>query len=213
MPAPHLRASDADRAAVADMLGSHMSAGRLTVAEYDERLMRAYAARTYGELEELTADLPTTAVSQAGTATSSAVTAAGRSSSGAHRTSEPSPRGTSGPARGPAWGHLWGGGVCGSWSAGTGRAVWGQWLTTAIIVTTIWLVSSLGSGEWIYPWPIWVIGPWGAVLLAQAMTGPGRGHAQERDTARLDSGSTSGAESRAASLAAPPPQPPERAPS
>src|SRR3712207_9462753 len=37
-----------------------MSAGRLTVAEYDERLARAYAARTYGELEALTADLPRT---------------------------------------------------------------------------------------------------------------------------------------------------------
>ncbi|SNS57310.1 protein of unknown function [Geodermatophilus pulveris] len=58
MPEPHLRAADADRAAVADRLGEQMSAGRLTVAEYDERLARAYAARTYGELDELTADLP-----------------------------------------------------------------------------------------------------------------------------------------------------------
>lgn len=58
MPEPHLRASDADRAAVADVLGQHMSSGRLTVAEYDDRLARAYASRTYGELIELTADLP-----------------------------------------------------------------------------------------------------------------------------------------------------------
>ena len=58
MPEPHLRAADADRAAVATQLGEQMSAGRLTVAEYDERLARAYAARTYGELEALTADLP-----------------------------------------------------------------------------------------------------------------------------------------------------------
>ena len=58
MPEPHLRAADADRAAVATVLGRHMSAGRLTVAEYDERLARVYAAKTYGELEELTADLP-----------------------------------------------------------------------------------------------------------------------------------------------------------
>ena len=60
MPEPHLRAADADRAAVATQLGEQMSAGRLTVAEYDERLARAYAARTYGELEALTADLPRT---------------------------------------------------------------------------------------------------------------------------------------------------------
>ena len=37
-----------------------MADGRLTVAEYDDRLTRAYAARTYGELAELTADLPAT---------------------------------------------------------------------------------------------------------------------------------------------------------
>src|SRR3712207_9571699 len=53
-----MRAADAARAAVAAQLGEQMSAGRLTVVEYDERLARAYAARTYGELEELTADLP-----------------------------------------------------------------------------------------------------------------------------------------------------------
>lgn len=58
MPEPHLRAADADRAAVATELGEQMSAGRLTVTEYDERLARAYAARTYGQLEVLTADLP-----------------------------------------------------------------------------------------------------------------------------------------------------------
>ncbi|RBY75882.1 DUF1707 domain-containing protein [Blastococcus sp. TF02-09] len=58
MTEPHLRAADADRTAVADVLGRHMSAGRLTVAEYEERLGRAWAATTYGELAELTADLP-----------------------------------------------------------------------------------------------------------------------------------------------------------
>ena len=45
MPEPHLRAADADRAAVATVLGEHMAAGRLTVDEYDERL----AARLRGE--------------------------------------------------------------------------------------------------------------------------------------------------------------------
>ena len=58
MPEPHLRAADADRAAVAAVLGQHMSAGRLTMDEYDERLARAYAAKTYGELDQITADLP-----------------------------------------------------------------------------------------------------------------------------------------------------------
>ena len=58
MPEPHLRAADTDREAVAAALGQHMAAGRLTLAEYDERVARAYAAKTYGELEQLTTDLP-----------------------------------------------------------------------------------------------------------------------------------------------------------
>lgn len=33
--------------------------GRLDLTEYDERVQQAWAARTYGELEALTADLPT----------------------------------------------------------------------------------------------------------------------------------------------------------
>ncbi len=45
MPEPHLRAADADRAAVATVLGEHMSAGRLTLDEYDERLARFVAPR------------------------------------------------------------------------------------------------------------------------------------------------------------------------
>src|SRR4051794_41901951 len=72
MPEPHLRAADADRAAVAAQLGEQMSAGRLTVAEYDERLARAYAARTYGELDELTADLPRPAAQPPATAPATA---------------------------------------------------------------------------------------------------------------------------------------------
>ncbi|MQA35451.1 DUF1707 domain-containing protein, partial [Modestobacter roseus] len=58
MPEPHLRAADADRAAVAEVLGRNLSAGRLTVEEYDERLTRAWEAKTYGDLTPLTADLP-----------------------------------------------------------------------------------------------------------------------------------------------------------
>ena len=39
--------------------------------------------------------------------------------------------------------------------------------------STIWAVTSLASWEFHYFWPIWVIGPWGAVLLAQTLTGGG----------------------------------------
>ena len=58
MPDPQMRAADTDRDAVASRLGEHMTAGRLTVAEYEDRVARAYSAKTYGELAELTRDLP-----------------------------------------------------------------------------------------------------------------------------------------------------------
>lgn len=57
-PAPRdLRASDADRDAVLDLLSAAAADGRLTLAEHGERAGRAHAARTLGELAELTADL------------------------------------------------------------------------------------------------------------------------------------------------------------
>ncbi|MBX6357157.1 MAG: DUF1707 domain-containing protein, partial [Micromonosporaceae bacterium] len=35
----------------------------------------------------------------------------------------------------------------------------------------IWAAVSLGSGDLVYFWPIWVGGPWGAVLLAITISG------------------------------------------
>jgi hypothetical protein len=137
-PDPDQRAADVDRQAVAAALGRHLSDGRLTVEEYDERLVRAYAARTYGELGALLADLP------AGAAARPAATPA------------PSPVGAR--RSGCAAGH------------GSARSAWAAWLTTALVVTTIWLAISLTGGG--HPsWPVWVIGPWGAVLLARTLTG------------------------------------------
>lgn len=54
-----IRASDADRAQVVALLEWHHAAGRLTLAELDERLVAAYAARTREQLDPLTIDLPT----------------------------------------------------------------------------------------------------------------------------------------------------------
>jgi hypothetical protein len=55
---PDLRAGDRDRAAVADRLRAEHLAGRLETEEFEERLDRCYAAKTYRELDALTADLP-----------------------------------------------------------------------------------------------------------------------------------------------------------
>jgi hypothetical protein len=43
---------------VADQLRRALDEGRLTLLEYDQRLGSAYAAKTYGELAEVTGDLP-----------------------------------------------------------------------------------------------------------------------------------------------------------
>lgn len=53
-----LRASDADRDAVAAVLSEALAEGRLDMAEYEQRLDRAMQAATIGELEPLTGDLP-----------------------------------------------------------------------------------------------------------------------------------------------------------
>src|SRR4051794_21297884 len=96
MPDPQLRAADADREAVAHRLGEHMSAGRLSLAEYEERVARAYAAKTYGELAELTRDLPT------GRTTKPPASEAARP--------QPVAAGACGP---------WGGGRVGGWTGST----------------------------------------------------------------------------------------------
>ena len=141
-PEPHLRAADADRQAVAAALGRHMSDGRLTVEEYDERLAAAYAARTYGELDALLTDLPTDR--PAAHPARPALTA-GMGPAPVHRS-----------------------GACAGRRQSV-RAAWASWVTTALLVTTIWLLTSVAGGAHPF-WPIWVIGPWGAVLLARTLS-------------------------------------------
>jgi hypothetical protein len=54
----HFRASHADREQVIAALRAAFIQGRLTRDEFDQRVGRALAARTYAELAALTADLP-----------------------------------------------------------------------------------------------------------------------------------------------------------
>jgi hypothetical protein len=53
-----IRASDADRDVVVDALREAYTEGRLTADEFDERMSAAYVSRTWGQLRELTVDLP-----------------------------------------------------------------------------------------------------------------------------------------------------------
>jgi hypothetical protein len=57
-PVSELRASDADRDRIADILRDALAEGRLTAEEHAERVEGVLAAKTVGELEAFVRDLP-----------------------------------------------------------------------------------------------------------------------------------------------------------
>ncbi len=143
-----IRASDADRDRAAAALREHLAAGRLTTEEFEERLDKAYAAKTLGELDDLMADLPGTDLEQLPDA--SLQRAAGPPLPGR-------PGGSIEARQGrlsPAW-----------------RAAWGSWLAISLFLFAIWLVSGASGGLWF----LWVVVPLGALLLGRWIMGaPGR---------------------------------------
>ncbi|MBG6100692.1 hypothetical protein IW249_001106 [Micromonospora vinacea] len=142
-----MRAADSDRAAVADRLRVALDEGRLDLHEYDERLQRAYAARTYADLKALLTDLPPVTPTQR---------------SGLAPTAGPTVS-LLGDQLGPASTS----GVTARWLA----EVWFPYLRVIAIVVTIWAVTSLLSQDLLYFWPAWVAGPWGAVLVVRTVSG------------------------------------------
>lgn len=56
-----MRAGDADRDTTISLLREAFAEGRLSQDEFDDRLDRAHAARTYADLAQLTLDLPVSA--------------------------------------------------------------------------------------------------------------------------------------------------------
>jgi hypothetical protein len=58
LPVSQIRVGDDDRERVVGALHRHAQAGRLDPVELDERVEAALTARTFGELEALTRDLP-----------------------------------------------------------------------------------------------------------------------------------------------------------
>jgi hypothetical protein len=61
--------------------------------------------------------------------------------------------------------------------SGAWRAAWGVWFTVSLVCFVIWGLTSAPG----YVWPLWVAGPWGAVLAGSWLTatavrgGSGRG--------------------------------------
>jgi hypothetical protein len=51
------------------------------------------------------------------------------------------------------------------------QGAWGAWAMASGINWVIWLIVSIGGGELVYPWPLWVMGPWGVILLMGTIFG------------------------------------------
>ncbi|WP_460862055.1 DUF1707 SHOCT-like domain-containing protein [Nocardiopsis coralliicola] len=138
-----MRASDADRDAAAERLAAALAEGRLTLAEYDERLHAAMAAVHRADLAALTADLPEPPAAPADPVRTGAADG---------------DRHPAGAAIGPApsrwreWGEEW------RW-----------WLGGAVIMAGIWGVTSIMSGTLVTFWPLVPLGIWAAILLAAAI--------------------------------------------
>ncbi|MGW6832017.1 DUF1707 SHOCT-like domain-containing protein [Streptomyces sp. NPDC054949] len=76
-PAAELRASDADRDRIAQILADAVAEGRLTAEEHSDRLDTLYVVKTVGELDVLVRDLPAVAGSGPASATPVAAPASG----------------------------------------------------------------------------------------------------------------------------------------
>jgi hypothetical protein len=149
-----MRAGDGERQAVADQLKAALDEGRLDLTEYDERLQRTYAAKTYGDLDGLLDDLPGTvpvansqiqpaAPAYAQPATPAAVAPGGPGSSL------------------PSW--------------------FRPYLGVFLVCTVIWLITSVSAGHPTYYWPVWMLIPLIFGVFGQAFGGgDGRRRARKR---------------------------------
>jgi Domain of unknown function (DUF1707) len=161
---PKIRASDYDRDRTAALLREHHAAGRLTLEEFNERLDQVYAAKTMGELDDLMADLPAIDLYQLPDASLRRVRGGesppGGAPGGDSRLPWLRPPGALMAAHGgfpPAW-----------------RAAWGSWLSISSVCFFVWLVT---GGSLTNPWFLWIIAPWGLLMLGRWITGgPGQGH-------------------------------------
>jgi hypothetical protein len=120
-----VRASDHDREAAIELLNQHTTAGRLTLAEFEERTGAVYAAQALSELDHQLRDLPV------------------QRAAAEVEADEDQPVSI--------------------------RQMWLPWVGAGLICTAIWGITSIGAQAFLYPWPLWVIGPWGAVLLSRTL--------------------------------------------
>ncbi|WP_344966701.1 DUF1707 SHOCT-like domain-containing protein [Salinactinospora qingdaonensis] len=135
-----MRASDADRDAVAERLAIALSEGRLDLNEYERRLDLAMNAVVMGDLTPLTADLPTPVETQPA-----------ESDEGKGLVTSEAP----------------GFPTASGWREWVDE--WRWWLGGAVIMTGIWGVTSIVGGALLPFWPLVPLGIWAAILIAAAI--------------------------------------------
>lgn len=121
------RASDADRDIVVGDLQDAFSEGRLDADEYEKRLDAVWKARTYGELDVLTGDLP-----------------------------QPIDRERAEAERARRQKQI-----------ANYLGAWRGWLSGAIIMIGIWLVSGISRGGFENFWPAMPLGIWGVIIFSK----------------------------------------------
>ena len=144
---PDMRASDADRQEAIERLRTALDEGRLKMDEYLERMGQASEAVTYGDLVPLYADLPE----------SGSVARRGPAAPPPSQPQAPSPV----PPQGGA--------VARRGFAGLPtplKVLWTIWGAVVAVNLVVWVLVSATTAQLLYPWPLWVAGPWGAILLA-----------------------------------------------
>jgi hypothetical protein len=153
---PKIRASDDDRERTVALLREHHAAGRLTLDEFSERLDQAYAAKTLGDLDGLMSDLPAIDLYRLPDASlpphyRRQIPGGGNLLAARAGGGVVSPHGRFSPAWAAAWGSL---------------------ISITMVCFVIWGLS--GGG---YLWPLWIAGPWGAVMIGRWISGshPGGG--------------------------------------
>jgi hypothetical protein len=140
---PRIRASDADRERTATLLREHHAQGRLSPEEFNDRLDRAFAAKTVGDLDALLADLPAIDLYRLP----------------AHDI-RPAPPGARRPRGGSALDRRGDGSI-----APRGAAMWAAWAAISSALFLAWLGLGLISGgaAWV-PWFLVVVIPWALVI-------------------------------------------------
>lgn len=141
---PTMRASDADRQEVIERLRTALDEGRLKMDEYLERMGLASEAVTYGDLAPLYADLP-----EAGSV------ARREPAAPPQAPSQRPPRTTSQAVARRGFAGL----------PAPLKVLWTIWGAVVAVNLVVWVLVSATSAQLVYPWPLWVAGPWGAILL------------------------------------------------